>query len=214
MAQLNRGYDFRDLADATQVPPATANDLPDRLFFPIARVFPRVELERISLGALTEYLDTALVEGVRNRFPDIESNITHLLGVTRSMNAQLNGLVSRVAALEAQRAPTFETAGELHYGLIDSNGVKQGTEASVAFTRIPSTVAVRFPEASEAHLRWYVEYPATVMVSHIYNEALQRRDETAQWTYDAANRRYTSVAITPHFTGNYNIAIIRPMTGG
>ena len=213
MAQVNRGYDFRDLSDAQQVPTAAAANLPDRLFFPIARVFPRVELERISLGDLTEYLNTALpmngqLQDVRNRLPDIESNLTHLLQLTRSMNSQLTGLTARVVALEAQRTPTFEAAGSLTYGIIDNSGTKHGTAATAAYTRIPSTVSLQFPSTTETGQHWYVEYPAGVMVSHIYNDALQRRDETAQWSYDAANRRYTSVAITPHFTGNYSIAVV------
>ena len=226
MARQQEGfYNFQDIASSGQTPNADVVESPEALFFPIARISPEVDMERMSLTDLVGYLNNALRAqhdiGVIHTWQNTYQN--RLEGETalrQELGRRLGGaldtltdLVARVTALEQHGQPTSETAGDLRYGLVDNNGTKQGTEATAAFTRIPSLVSVVFPAATEAGLHWYVEYPAPVMISHIYNDALQRQDEIGTWSFDSSRNRYTSVALTPHFAGNYSIEVVRAIGG-
>lgn len=215
------GLKVRQMADGRELPTAALVDAPNALFLPIARVFPEVEMERVSLADLMRYINAELplheqLQTARQNIRSLTSHSTSQQQQLGQVQRMLDNIMERLQTLEAHGSPHAGVAGRLRYGLVNNAGAKQGTEESVAFTSIPKTVAIRFPAPAVEHLRWYVEFPANVMLTHIYNDALQRRDEITAWTEDPVARRYTSNPLSPHFTGDYSITVVaaQPQPGG
>ena len=108
----------------------------------------------------------------------------------------------------AEGGGSTEPTVQLHFGVIDSAGVKvASTEMHADFQGPAATVTVTFPGVAVDGQRWWLEFPANMRVQHIWEESLGRQDVLPAWGFDASHRRYTSPPQTAGFQGFYSIAV-------
>ena len=220
--QRVQGYDFEDITDENQVPNTNPNEQSDALFIPLARAFPELELERMSLRDLVNYLNGAL--DFRTEFEDLQRMIQVLTTriaaeeqarqalatevATNAHNIQL--LRERVAALEAAGQNMQQpNAGEIVFGLRTSTGAPRGTQQNAQYSDLPATVPVTFPAPIAENDIWYFTLQSGVRAEAIFSTSAGRIDETSSWQFDTGTRTWTfEGGLTPGFVGIYEVEII------
>lgn len=222
--QQVEGFQYEDISDPAQVRNSDLSS-PESLYLPLARVFPNVDLERVSMLDLLDYFTRELPFGseletaARGRqvlAGQIASEVLEreALDTNVETNTHNIGLLSaRIAALEQRPSGGGgthpDTSGQVTFGLQDSEGNLIGTSGMESYQALPATVSLTFPVAMATTDRWYITVPEGVTVRHIWNTGLVRRDELGRWRFDASSRTYSWVeGITIGAEGSYDIALV------
>lgn len=219
---------FDNLADPSQVATADLSEVPDELFLPIARLVPKVDMERISVSDLVAYLNSALRFGrglsdASVAQDELESDLRNERSLREQLEAEMAALQERVFNLEhvSPSTPSNPRAtGTLAFGLFAADGsTTVGAQDTVMYAGVPSSTRIHFPAALEDNQHWYLQYPQGVIVTHIFNEStIPRVDELdlnpPLWTLDAGIRRYTSLPLSAGFGGTYSIVVATAPSGG
>lgn len=103
------------------------------------------------------------------------------------------------------------TSGTLTFGLTDSTGTPTGVAHEQRFQHVPTSLPLTFP-ALGANQGWYLQVPAGVQVTHLYNRTLAHRDSLSRWTYDATTRRWTTRGFPTATIGEYTVDLEQQST--
>ena len=155
MASGTGGLSYKDLADNNQVPSSNLEDDSNNIFFPLARLVPRVAVEKTSLDDLVMFLNQALVfvKGLEQAAVDrghltqsIVNEVaerTALSGTVEDHTHDIGSLTQRVAALESGSGGGVmppQTRSSLVIGLFDTDGNKKAdSEQTLNFVAVSYT---------------------------------------------------------------------------
>ena len=225
---------YEDIGDQEQVPQADLANYPETHYLAIAKVFPTLQWQRISIPDFVTWLNNVLplhqdvldAETARAAIDAaLQQEITKGVGRDGRIGTNADNIASlllRVGALErgTTHSGGSDASGTFIIGLQDVNGVvyndAQGDpiQSTIAYHGLPSRADnILFPEAKATNDKWFFTLPSGVGVQHIFNEAFgQDRNEDAIWgqsvdTSDDSITYTSTFPLSAGFGGDYSLAL-------